>query len=952
MTRLAPIVIGAIAACYFALFLTYGMELEDEGLMLAQAQRTAHGQVPYLDFDTGYTPGVFYLNAALFRVFGESVVPIRIVLLGINTMTIVLIFVLARPWAGTALAAAAALGYAAFLPQFPGQFASFNIPYPSWHAGLAYIAVQAAIDRHLRRGGRLSLLVAGLLVGLAFTFKPNAGGLAAVACGLALAVPAAGDRDPNRRLARALVLLGAMALLALPFVDFELSIGNLVYNFGIIASPALALAFGRLWLARGTWARERRLGRSIAIVAAGALLPTLPWLVWFLVHLGPARFFREVLLLGAGVENLYATSFPIPLAFPGAWSLIASALVAAFAGTGFAVERKPKWLPWAALVLAIAAIGAALRLVDIARMPEGIGLSIVMQLQVVCFVATPPLLLAAVVRLLRRMRVDGDGVMLERWNATVVFAACMFLFMYPRLDSMHVITAMPPVMVVAAALAARVARAWERVLGTRRRHVVAGMTAVAFAIAAVAAGPGVVAATAPDQVALDSARLPVHVDAGRATDLRAFGRMLHFLEARLAPGDRIFGFPAMGLVSYALGRMSPVRSEYFFSGRPDHATEVRILAALVASPPRFIVTLNRRLGYFFEAPIYYFILRPFVLERYALVARAGRYDVLELRASGAAPPPPTLLDDPTMRPTTPEETFAWMGDPDRELRRAAVAHFLASAGDAAGVVDLAARWAPDERRRLLLVRNLGEHGDERALTFMAAQLEPSTSERMRDEVGSALITMVLRDRLAPYLFGGNGTSFAPDAWRQLDLPGLRARMTSRDGRLRLGIIAAHAFASADEREAIPVLEEMLSRRDELDQAPWVGTWLRVSIAEALVRLGHPERMCDLVDMLEIDKHEVQDIMPSRLIAEARRHPEEAVRCITRGLASPDAFARANSAFVGGAASLPALAPGLQAAASDTDPDVRLAVRWALARVRGETDEDALVDALAESSVAR
>jgi HEAT repeat protein len=428
--------------------------------------------------------------------------------------------------------------------------------------------------------------------------------------------------------------------------------------------------------------------------------------------------------------------------------------------------------------------------------------------------------------------------------------------------------------------------------------------------------------------------------------------MIDYLEARLAPGDRIFGFPAMGLVSYVLGRTSPVRSEYFFSGRPDHATEVRILATLAASPPRFIVTLNRRLGYFFEAPIYYFMLRPFVLERYALVARAGRYDVLELRASGATLPPPTLLDDPTMQPTTPDETFTWMGDPDREVRRAAVVHFLATAGDAAGVVDLAAKWAPDERRRLLLVRNLGEHADDRALPFLAAQLEHPTSNRMRDEVGAALIILMLRDTLAPYLFAGDGRSFAPEAWRQLDLAHLRAQMTNRDGRLRLGLIASHAFASADERAAIPLLEDMLSRRDELDHAPWIGTWLRVAIAESLVRLGRAERMCDLVDMLEIDKHEVQDIMPSRLIIEARRHPEEAVRCITRGLTAPDAFARANSAFIGGAASLPALAPGLHAAASDTDPDVRLAARWALARIRGETGADASVDVLAESGVAR
>jgi HEAT repeat protein len=293
-----------------------------------------------------------------------------------------------------------------------------------------------------------------------------------------------------------------------------------------------------------------------------------------------------------------------------------------------------------------------------------------------------------------------------------------------------------------------------------------------------------------------------------------------------------------------------------------------------------------------------------------------------------------------------------MGDPDRELRRAAVLHFLAIAGKAGGVEELAARWAPDERRRLLLVRNLGEHADDRALPFFATLLEHPTNNRMRDEVGAALVILMLRDTLAPYLFSADGTSLPPEAWRQLDLAHLRAQMTDRDGRLRLGLVASHAFASADEQAAIPLLEDMLSRRDELDHAPWVGTWIRVAVAEALVRLGRPDHICDLVDMLDIDKHEVQDIMPSRLITEARRYPQEAVRCIARGFTAPDALARANSAFIAGAASLPALAPGLHAAASDTDPDVRLAARWALARIRGETDENALVDALAESTVGR
>ena len=76
--RVTPIFVFLFSFAYFCAFLRYSSLEPDEGILLQGAQRILDGQIPYQDFFSFYTPGSFYLIAALFKVFGDSFVVARL----------------------------------------------------------------------------------------------------------------------------------------------------------------------------------------------------------------------------------------------------------------------------------------------------------------------------------------------------------------------------------------------------------------------------------------------------------------------------------------------------------------------------------------------------------------------------------------------------------------------------------------------------------------------------------------------------------------------------------------------------------------------------------------------------------------------------------------------------------------------------------------------------------
>jgi hypothetical protein len=200
-----------------------GVEPFDEGLTLQAARRVAEGQVPYSDFLWAYGPAHPYLLAALFKLFGTSLLWWRIIRVLVDAGIALLVFEMVRREAPLRVALVAWLAAACAMAQPTGA----NPFAPALLFSLAAVWVAARADD--RRG----LLFAGALCALAAAWRLDFGAYAVIAAGAAASVGSARIRGlyllgaPRTALARsalrpAAVVGGTFAALTvlvyLPFV--------------------------------------------------------------------------------------------------------------------------------------------------------------------------------------------------------------------------------------------------------------------------------------------------------------------------------------------------------------------------------------------------------------------------------------------------------------------------------------------------------------------------------------------------------------------------------------------------------------------------------------------------------------------------------------------------------------------------------------------------------------
>ncbi len=890
--------IFALSFGYYALFVRYGWNEADEGVLLAQYYRTYAGEMPVRDFHIGYTPGGYYFNAALFHWFGPTVLSLRWSLAVCHSLAAACLFVIGRRVMPVAFACLPPLTYCAIMPFFPGEFALFNVPYPLWYGVLFMVAGLWVLLRFIDAGGMGWVVAGGLLTGVCFSFKPNVGLFQLAMNGLIFLVvlepPTGGVATRRDAVAWWVLLLGIVSGLMIVFASQATARDVAIFLLPIFGVVTI-LAGHRLGVG-STSSPVHRLLPCALVFGAAMLVPILPWALYFLSVLGPEWFARALLFIGSGFERFYYIEFHRP----GSWD---AALIVATLGLG-ALGRSVRSgnIPPSLVVGAAAFAGAGVLLaLGRAPMPEGLHAAVVSRVEDLSFTASLIvhwLALAACVPLLWSTERSRPTLIKL---AILLGALVMYLKLYPRSDFSHLVVAVPLTLVLGAWLASRFTRWLPRAVGLRRLAevtIIAGVLGfiglrIAPNLAAVAMWDG--GPRWRPHASVDLERAPLTLEIGREPRVRALHDTVEFVRANSTPGEHLFTFPAIEALCFLSDRTNATRHGYFFTGWPGHEVEAEVVSALAANPPRLMVTLQRHQLFFLNAPAYYFSLRAFVREHYREVARFGVYSVLAHRGvSEASLISPRLyrprgaaslaarygsrLREPSTRLAAATALaaerleFAWepavalLRDDDVAVREAAIVA-LASVTDpaiAGPFSEALLDGQVPERLRLAVLRRVLAVGDAEVAGAVIELLSAAPTMREYATVLLTLETIGLKFAMRDYWFGET---------RRLEIP---------PGPLHdIAIWETRLLNPGEEQAVRTFLTRVLSRIDPGALAPilcrlleaHVPVALRVAAAEGLLRLPLPSRPCDPLDAL-LDVVEVEPVFAPSLVVQ--RYAEDAV----------------------------------------------------------------------------
>lgn len=357
------LIVWSVSAAYLAFEANRDWIPHDEGVLAQTAERVLQGELPHRDFDDTYTGGLALLHALAFRLFGTSLLSLRLALLLFGMAFVATVYRIAvralTPW----LSGLVTLLCVAW--TLPNYFAGL----PSWYNLFFAAFGTLALLRYAESDRARWLFAAGLCGGASVLMKAVVG-LFYVAAALLFLVyrdqatlrpGQAGERkgDAGAKLVDALIALALTGFCAaLVLLVSRRPTAMDVLHFAAPGMLLVAFLAWNRWRLRG-WLRDP--GRpgflaSALAFGAGVLLPVAAFLVPYALSGSLGLWYEGVFVAPQRRFEFASLGLP-PLASLGTAVPLASLLAVALAG-GRLPRAGLRGLPWLVGATAIALAGA------------------------------------------------------------------------------------------------------------------------------------------------------------------------------------------------------------------------------------------------------------------------------------------------------------------------------------------------------------------------------------------------------------------------------------------------------------------------------------------------------------------------------------------------------------------------------------------------------------------
>lgn len=178
--NLLVVLLTVITVIYYFPIINFPLDVIDESFILVGADRILKGQIPHKDFSSEYPVGQLYTLAALFKVFGTSVITERVYDILIKSFLSLIMFLIVR------FVSSGMYAFIGWVMSIVWVLHSSAPAYPGYQSILfIYISVYWIL-LHIKKQKNYYVVLSAIFIVIAVLFRHDFGGYAAIAITIVL----------------------------------------------------------------------------------------------------------------------------------------------------------------------------------------------------------------------------------------------------------------------------------------------------------------------------------------------------------------------------------------------------------------------------------------------------------------------------------------------------------------------------------------------------------------------------------------------------------------------------------------------------------------------------------------------------------------------------------------------------------------------------------------------